>query len=69
MFCGEVRRYVVKIKKWVGEMSQQLRALAPLAEDPGLIPRTHMVVQNHLKTTIPGDLKPSSDFLGHQAYT
>jgi hypothetical protein len=31
-----------------GEMAQQLRALAALPEDPGLIPSNQMVTQNCL---------------------
>jgi hypothetical protein len=37
-----------KIHEGIGEMAQQLRALAALAEDPVLIPSIHMVVHNHL---------------------
>jgi hypothetical protein len=46
-----------------------VKALAPLAEDHGLIPSPHMVVQNHLETTDAGDPMPSSNFLGHQVHT
>ena len=38
--------YAVAVR--AGEMAQQLRALAALAEDPGSILSTHMVVPNHL---------------------
>jgi hypothetical protein len=37
-----------------GEMAQQLRALATLAEDPGSVPSFRMVIYNHL------DLSPVS---------
>ena len=30
------------------EMPQQLRVLAALAEDPGLIPSTHIIAYNYL---------------------
>lgn len=32
-----------------GMMAQWLRELAPLTDDPGSIPRTHMVAYNHLQ--------------------
>jgi hypothetical protein len=35
-----------KIAYWAGEMSQQLRALAALVEDPGILGK--MVAHNHL---------------------
>lgn len=38
-------------------MSQQLRAHSTLAEDPGLVPRTHMVA--HWSAPVPGDPAPS----------
>ena len=38
-----------------GEMVQWLRALAPLPEDPGSIPSTHMAAHNGL-TPVPKDL-------------
>ena len=31
-----------------GEKAQWLRALAALSEDPGSVPSTHMVANNHL---------------------
>ena len=34
--------------KLAGDMAQQLRALAVLAEDPGSIPSTHIVAPNHV---------------------
>lgn len=37
-----------KHKKGAGKITQWLRALASLAEDPGLIPKTHMVAHNCL---------------------
>ena len=36
------------LKLGTGERVQQLRALAALPEDPGLIPSNHMVVHSHL---------------------
>jgi hypothetical protein len=44
-------------------MAQQLRALAALAEDPGLIPSNHMVAR---KSPVSEDSTLSS---GHQAFT
>lgn len=40
------------------------RALAALAEDPGLVPSTHVVAHNHPfhQNIIPGDPTPSSGF-------
>jgi len=70
-FCGEVILILMLLKLksgWRGG-SARLRALAPHAEDPGLIPSIHVVVPNHPKATIPGALKPSSDFFGYQAHT
>jgi hypothetical protein len=37
---------------------QRLRALAALAEDPGLIPSTHMVAHNHFKLYFQGIWHP-----------
>jgi hypothetical protein len=34
------------IKQGAGEMSQWLRVLAALPEDPGSIPSTHMIAHN-----------------------
>lgn len=45
------------------------RALTALPEDLDLISSTHMVTQNHVATTIPGDLMPSGGLQGHQACT
>jgi hypothetical protein len=38
-----------KKKKLTGEVAQQLRALAALAEDPGSVPGTHVEAHSHLK--------------------
>lgn len=46
------------------EMSLLLRALAFLPEDCGLIPRTHIVAHDSLKS-ISYDSFSSSDFCGH----
>jgi hypothetical protein len=43
--------FLIHIKKSVGgsgEPSQHRRALAALAEDPGLVPSTYMAIHNHL---------------------
>jgi hypothetical protein len=40
-----------------GEMTQWIRALTALSEDLGLIPSTHMVVQQSV-TSVPGNLAP-----------
>ena len=47
------------------EMSGWLRALAALAEDPGLVPSTCMAAHNHLYVQFQGDLMPSSCLCGH----
>lgn len=47
------------IFRGAAEMSQQLRAHSTLAEDPGLVPRTHMVAHGHLSVPVPGDPAPS----------
>ena len=39
---------MIKKNGGTGEMAQQLRALAMLAEDPSSIPRTHMATHNCL---------------------
>ena len=44
-------------------MAQWLRALAALAEDPGLVPSTQMVA--HKLTVTPVDLVPSSGLDGN----
>jgi hypothetical protein len=36
------------IEKGAGAMAQQLRALAALVEDPGLVPSTHVMVHKGL---------------------
>lgn len=46
---------LIKLKKmysWPGEIAEQLRVLAALIKDMGLVPRIH------LATPIPGDLVP-----------
>lgn len=46
-------------------MAQQFRALAALAEDLDLAPRTHRVISNPI-TPVPGDLLiPYSDLCGY----
>lgn len=52
-----------------GEMTQGLRALAALPEDPESIYSTHMVVHNYLLTPVPKDPMPCSGFLGSQTGT
>jgi hypothetical protein len=53
-------------------MSQQLKALATLAKDPGLIPSTHLATHDHpFTTSVPSDLVPSSGLQGfctHMVY-
>lgn len=42
--------YFKKLKTFFegsGEMAPWLRALAALAEDPGVVPKSHMVAQSH----------------------
>jgi hypothetical protein len=42
-------------------VAQSLRALDALTEDPGSVPRTHMLAHSHLSVTpVPGDLTCSS---------
>ena len=41
-------KYNIKYHVHGIEMAQQLRALAALVEDPGLIPSTHVVAHNSL---------------------
>lgn len=58
----------------VREMAQCLRALTGLAEDPGSLPRTHIVRGSQLPITIvPGIPLPLSGLLGslhtHDAHT
>lgn len=53
---------------WAGEVAQQLRSLATLAEDLGLIPSTYWVAQQHSLTPVPGDLITASSLHGHQAW-
>lgn len=52
-----------------GEMAHQFRALAIPAGDLGFVPRTHMVVLNHLYLQFRGGLMPSIDLLRNQACT
>lgn len=48
-----------------GEMVQQLRSPAILAEALDLFPSTHMAVHSHVSITpVPGGLMPFSDLLG-----
>jgi hypothetical protein len=49
-------------------MVQQLRALTALAEDPGSIPSTHMVTNNHQQLHFPGDLMPYAGLRGYCMY-
>lgn len=50
-------------------MSQQLRAVAVLAEDPGPIPSTHVASHNHLYVTLlSGELMNSSDLCKHYMF-
>lgn len=44
----ERKRNVAVKERENGEMAQHLRALVALAENVGLIPRTHMMAHNHL---------------------
>ena len=43
-------------------MAQQLKTLAALGEDLGLVPSSHMATHN----PVPRDARPSSDFTGYQ---
>ena len=45
-----------------GKMARWLRALAALAEDPGLVPR------NYMAASISGNGMPSFGFYGHQPH-
>ena len=49
-----------------GELAQGSRALAALAEDPGLIPRTQYGSSHQVLSPIPGEPTPSSDLQGHK---
>lgn len=40
-----------------------------LAEDPGLVPSTHMATKKSLVTSAPGALALSADLPRHQAHT
>lgn len=55
-------------KEGAGDMAQWLKALAALAEDLGLIPRTHVSAHNVCYSS-PRDRMPSPDLPGHQTYT
>ena len=44
-----------------GDMAQQLRTLAALAQELGPVPRTYMLSHNPL-SAVPADPMPSSDF-------
>jgi hypothetical protein len=48
-FIPRVTKCLTRHDLRAGEIAQWLRTLAVLAEDPGLIPRTHIVVHCHLK--------------------
>ena len=43
---GQIGRQIDIFKIEAGKMDQRLRALAALAEDPDLVPNTHVMVQN-----------------------
>ena len=49
-------------------MAQQLKALAALAEDPGLVPSTHIVANNHLQLQFQ-DISGLCRHLVHTWYT
>lgn len=48
-----------KFGSGTGEMDQQLKILAALAEDTGLVPQTHMAVHSHLSPSVTGEPIPS----------
>lgn len=54
--------------KGARELAQRLKALAVLGEDPGLVPRTHMVLTTTSNYSL-GDMAPSSGLCGLQAHT
>jgi hypothetical protein len=47
-------RSFLKNNFWAGEMAQWLRACVALAEEPSLVPDTHMVIHNHLSVQFQG---------------
>lgn len=49
-------------------MAQWLRAIADLAEDPGLVSCTYVASHNHLETVVPGHPTTSSS-LHHVEHT
>lgn len=67
LYHGMPCRQIFKNKGQAGEMAQQLKALAPPAENLGSISSTQMAAHNCLSVTpVLGDLRFSSD---HQACT
>lgn len=53
---GKTReREIENIGVGAGEMSQRLRALPTVPEDPGTIPSTHTAAYKPLLTPVPGD--------------
>lgn len=48
--CVHTQLYIsIMVNSGVGELMQLLRILAAYAEDPGLIPNTHVVAHNYLQ--------------------
>jgi hypothetical protein len=52
--AGGIEKFTVKGNERTGEMAQQLRALATVAEDPGSIPSTHLVAHNIYNSSFKG---------------
>lgn len=53
----KVKTHRSGLERW----PEWLRALDALTEDPGSVPRTHMLAHSHLSVTpVPGDLTCSS---------
>jgi len=63
------RWYLVKMlvgKKGAAEMAPWLKAFIALLEDPGLVPRTQLMVYKYPLTPFPGAPMLSFDLLRHQ---
>lgn len=67
LYHGMPCRQIFKNKSQTGEMAQQLKVLAPPAEDLGSVSSTQTAAHSCLSLTpVLGDLRFSSD---HQTYT
>lgn len=54
------------LPRWAKEIAQELRAFVGLAENLGLIPKTHGGSQTSV-ISVPGDSMPTSAFCEHKA--